>query len=117
MVVKIRWEGLTRVSRPATNDEHWTLYWFEYHARSCRRCLREDLCREGQRRAEEVVHTFHHARGRILRRRKECYQKRGEGSIHVEVELPHGYYKTLELLRAVEVVELWLPWLAGRRHT
>lgn len=109
MVTQVRWEGLTRVSRPVTNDEHWILYWFEHHAASCDRCLRQQPCREGQRQAEEVVYTFYYERGRLSRRHEERYQKRGEGIIHVEVELPHGYQQTLKLLRAVETVQLWAP--------
>ena len=115
MVAKVRWEGLTRVSRPATTAENWILYWFEEHTVSCRRCFRENPCRDGQQRAEEVFHYFRYEGGRLLRRDEERYRNDGNGGILVEVELPHGYRQTLKLLRAIEAVELWLPYSAGRK--
>lgn len=95
--------GDVSVSRQVTNEEHWSLYSFEFHASQCSSCADpyvrykagKKLCKEGDRLARDVT-------GVIYRRDGEAYSRTKEEGKKVRIELPGGYDRTRELLRAVE---------------
>jgi hypothetical protein len=101
---RVDFAGVTGISRPVNNEEHWTLYYFEVHAAQCRSC--EDplevsrsgrqLCDEGHQLATDVAE--------LIFRRKDgkVYSRTKDGEQEVCVEIPHGYDQTFSLLRAIQ---------------
>jgi hypothetical protein len=96
--------GVTGISRPLSNDEHWSLYYFEAHASKCSTCFdplkvaRQDkqLCDKGHQFAIEVASL-------IFRNKDgECYSHIRDGKQEVRVEIPHGYEQTSSLLKAIQ---------------
>jgi hypothetical protein len=101
---KVGFAGVTGISRPLTNDEHWALYYFEAHAGSCQSChdplkvsrSGKKLCDDGHRLAIDVANQ-------IFRRNDgEVYSRTRDGEQEVRVEIPHGYTQTLSLLDAIQ---------------
>jgi hypothetical protein len=101
---KVGFAGVTGISRPNTNEEHWTLYYFEAHAAQCEACqdpLRvskagRQLCRTGHELAVDVADLF------IYHRKDDkVYSRVKEGEKEVRVEIPHDYEQTLSLLKAI----------------
>jgi len=95
--------GVTGISRPLTNDEHWSLYYFEAHATKCSSCFDplnvsrsgKKLCDKGHKLAIDVA-------DQIFRNKDgECYSHR-DGEQEVRVEIPHGYDQTSSLLKAIQ---------------
>jgi hypothetical protein len=101
---KVDFAGVTGVSRPVNNEEHWTLYYFEAHAATCETCMYpldvskagKQLCDEGHKLAIDVAEL-------IFRRKDgEVYSRVKDGEQEVRVEIPHGYDQTLSLLKAIQ---------------
>jgi hypothetical protein len=89
--------------RPLTNDEHWTLYYFENHAAKCRschdplrvsRCSRR-LCDNGHELAIDVI-------GLIFRGSDGKIYSRQESHRAIRVEIPGDYVETVSLLKAIQ---------------
>lgn len=95
---------VTSISRPVTNDEHWTLYYFEIHARNCKSCfdplgvakLERQFCSEGHELAVDVARLV------FLRKDVEVYSREKEDHKEVRVELPYDYSQCLGLLKAIQ---------------
>jgi hypothetical protein len=92
------------ISRPLSNDEHWSLYYFEAHAGKCSACFDpltvsrdgKKLCDKGHKLAIEVASlVFRNKDG-------ECYSQTRDGKQEVRVEIPHGYVQTTSLLKAIQ---------------
>jgi hypothetical protein len=100
---KVSFAGVTEISRPVTNDEHWTLYYFEAHAAQCDACqdpLRvaragRQLCRTGHELAIDVADLIYR------RKYDKVYSRVKDGEREVRVEIPHDYEQTLSLLQAI----------------
>jgi len=110
---------VTSMSRPVTNDEHWTLYYFETHAASCVSCCDplyvskagKKLCDKGRELAIDVTHLiYRNDDGKICSRRMQGHQE-------VRVEVPNGYDQTLSLLKAIQRgVRKGEPFLKPKSH-
>jgi len=90
--------------RPLTNDEHWTLYYFEEHAAKCKSCHNplkvskagKRLCDVGQILAIDVASLVMRCTdGKIYSRHKD-------GHLVVCVEIPRDYVETMSLLKAIQ---------------
>ncbi|KAF2429341.1 hypothetical protein EJ08DRAFT_698481 [Tothia fuscella] len=101
---KVAFAGVTGMSRPLRNDEHWSLYYFEKHAVECRSChdplkvsrAGKQLCDKGHQLAIDVASL-------IFRRKDgDVYSRTREEGQEVRVEIPQGYDQTLSLLRAIQ---------------
>ncbi|KIW04283.1 uncharacterized protein PV09_04580 [Verruconis gallopava] len=101
---KVGFAGVTGVSRPMENDEHWTLYYFEAHAALCEMChnpLRvsregKQLCHIGYELAIDVADIL------VYRRKDDkVYSRVRDGEREVRVEIPCNYEQTLSLLKAI----------------
>lgn len=99
----VNFDGVTGISRPPNNTEHWSSYLFENHAQQCRSCsdpyarqkAGKRLCTEGNRLALDVA-------SRLFRKDGQVYSRvRDEGQL-VRVEKPAGYDRSWALLKAVE---------------
>lgn len=97
---------VTSISRQLSNEELWTLYHFESHARLCSACLdpyavhkaHERLCSSGHRLAQAVARIIYSKNnGRDV---FEASPIRGHNAIKVEV--PRDYEEVRSLLRAME---------------
>jgi hypothetical protein len=96
-------DAVTGIFRPLTNDEHWTLYYFESHAAKCKSChepLRvskqgRKLCNAGHELAIDVV-------GLIFRANDGKIYSRQESHRNIRVELPGDYVETVSLLKAIQ---------------
>jgi len=95
---------VTSMSRPVTNDEHWTLYYFETHAAICKSCFEplivskqgKTFCDKGRELAIDVTRLIYlNEDGKICSRRMQGHQE-------VRVEVPNGYDQTLSLLKAIQ---------------
>lgn len=98
-------EVVTGYSRPVTNDEHWTLYYFEDHAANCSQChdpyrvhkSGNRLCDKGHELAINVARIVYYSKSRdgVFSRNKEDQQE-------IRVEIPAKYVETLGLLQAIQ---------------
>jgi len=96
---------ITSVSRPATNNEHWTFYNFETHAARCDSCRdpyrvhrsKKRLCNTGHNLAHRVAECVYSKRDG-----REIYMSNAREEQLILVELPHGYDNVHSLLRAME---------------
>jgi len=101
---KVGFVGVTGISRPVTNEEHWSLYYFEAHAVQCDACQHplavakegRQLCDEGHRLAIDVAEFLIY-----LHKDGEVYSRVRDGEKEVRVEVPHDYKQTLSLLKAI----------------
>jgi len=101
---KVGFAGVTGISRPVSNEEHWSLYYFEAHAVQCEACRNpltvskegRQLCDEGHRLAIDVAEFLVY-----LHKDGEVYSRVKEGEKEVRVEVPHDYSQTISLLRAI----------------
>jgi len=101
---KVGFAGVTGISRPVNNEEHWTLYYFEAHAATCDSCVDplrvsksgRQLCDEGHQLAIDVAELIF-----FRRRDGEVYSHIQDEGQEVRVEMPHGYDQTLSLLKAI----------------
>lgn len=91
------------VSREITSTEHWSLYHFESHARTCPACFNPlaiylrggQLCTTGHDLAQDVaVHVYHKA-GQIYSTEKDKHKD-------VHVELPPNYDQVRGLLKGMD---------------
>lgn len=99
---------VTSVSRPLSNVERWTLYYFESHARLCSACVdpyavhkaHRKLCSEGHRLAQDVAKIMYSTdRGRNVFDAGTPSKR----SVNViRVELPRDYDEVRSLLKAME---------------
>jgi hypothetical protein len=108
-------EVVTGYSRPVTNDEHWTLFYFEEHAVHCRRCRDpymvhrsgRRLCDKGHGLAINVARFVYYSKSR-----NDFFSRSGKDGQEVRVEIPVNYVQTLGLLQAIQRAlrrgELWL---------
>lgn len=100
---KVGFAGVTGYSRPVTNDEQWTMYYFEAHAAQCQACedpLRVSkegrrLCDEGFRLAVDVA-TYLYCLSN-----NEVYSRQQENGRDVRVECPRDYLQSISLLKAI----------------
>jgi len=100
---RVGFAGVTGISRPLSNDEHWSLYYFEAHAAKCSSCFDplkvsrsgKKLCDKGHQLAIEVASLIFHKDGK-------CYSHTRDGEQEVRVEVPHGYDQTSSLLKAIQ---------------
>ena len=98
-------EVVTGYSRPLSNSEHWTLYFFEEHAGNCDQCadpLRihksgRQLCEKGHEHAVEVARLVYFSRSR-----DGVFSRTREDEREVRVEIPAKYVQTMGLLRAIQ---------------
>jgi hypothetical protein len=96
---------VTGVSRPLTNTEDWTLYYFERHASQCHSCRNpykvhksgKQLCDIGHELAVEVAELLFSIRsdGEIYSRTADDYQE-------VRVEIPIAYGQIMGLFKAIQ---------------
>jgi hypothetical protein len=101
---KVDFAGVTGISRPVNNEEHWTLYYFEAHAAQCRTCedplqvsrSGKQLCDEGHQLAIDVAELIFRSKD------DKVYSYVKDNEQEVRVEIPHGYEQTLSLLKAIQ---------------
>jgi hypothetical protein len=96
--------GVTGISRPLSNDEHWSLYYFEAHASKCSACFDPlKVARQGKKLCDKG-HNFAIEVASLIFRNKdgECYSHVRDGQQEVRVEIPHGYDQTSSLLKAIQ---------------
>lgn len=99
----VGFSGVTGVSRPVNNEEHWILYYFEAHVDQCRDCedplqvseYSRQLCDEGHQLAIDVIEV-------IVRKKDEVYSRTKANEQDVRIEIPHGYEQSISLLKAVQ---------------
>jgi hypothetical protein len=94
---------VTGVCRQPTNDEHWTLYYFEEHAAKCPSCYNpaavqksgRQLCEDGRDLACNVAALLFHLRadGHVYANEEEHF---------VRVEIPAKYEHVAGLFKAVQ---------------
>lgn len=96
---------VTGVSRPLTNNEEWTLWYFESHAAKCGDCRHpykvqaegRKLCDKGFDRAYDVAKLLFR-----IRKDGSCYYMNKQEDQEVRVELPRDYAHVVGLLKAIE---------------
>lgn len=101
---KVDFAGVTGISRPVSNEEHWALYYFEAHAVQCDACVYpltvskegRQLCDEGHGLAIEVAKYLIY-----LHKDGEVYSREREAEKEVRVEVPRDYKQTISLLKAI----------------
>lgn len=100
----VAFAGVTGVSRPLSNDEHWSLYYFEAHAAQCDSCYKPlEVSRSGKKLCDEGHQLAIDVAAMIFRRSDgEVYSRVRDGEQEVRVEIPHGYDQTLSLLKAIQ---------------
>ena len=94
---------VTGVTRQLTNDEHWTLYYFEDHASKCPACYnpaavhksRRQLCDDGRELACNVAAL-------LFRLREDGQVYAEEDEQFVRVEMPAKYEHVAGLFKAVQ---------------
>lgn len=95
---------ITSISRPLSETEAWTLYYFETHARTCPSChdphrvhrSHGRLCSSGHALAQDVALILYSKAEGI-----EAYAV-GDNDALVRVEIPRSYVEIKSLLRAME---------------
>lgn len=99
---------VTSISRPLSNAERWTLYYFESHARLCSACVdpyvvhksHRRLCSEGHRLAQDVAKIMYSThRGRDV---YDAVASTKRNVTAVRIELPRDYDEVRSLLKAME---------------
>lgn len=96
--------GVTGVSRPLHNDEHWTVYYFEMHATSCKTCSHPlEVARAGRRLCDEGHQLATAVAGLHLRMKSDSsvYCVDPHSHREVRVELPPHYVHTHSLFQAI----------------
>ncbi|KAF1813394.1 hypothetical protein P152DRAFT_317294 [Eremomyces bilateralis CBS 781.70] len=103
---------VSTIARPLTNEEHWALYYFESHARTCTRCYnpyavqkrKDRLCSEGHLLAQNLSLYLTQGHDGHIRSasRTEQSEKVDGGYADVWVEIPRGFENALGLLKAIE---------------
>jgi hypothetical protein len=96
---------VTGISRPLTNTEDWTLYYFEDHAQSCPAChnpykvhkASKQLCDQGHQLAVDVADLLFR-----LRLDGEVYSRTQNESQEVRVEIPCKYLQVAQLFKAIQ---------------
>jgi hypothetical protein len=94
---------VTTVTRQLTNDEHWTLYYFEDHASQCPSCFNpaavqksgRQLCDEGRQLACDVASL-------LFRLSEDGHVFAAEDEQLVRVEMPARYEHVAGLFKAVQ---------------
>jgi hypothetical protein len=94
---------VTGVTRQLTNDEHWTLYYFEDHASKCPSCYNpaavhksgRQLCDDGRELAYNVAAL-------LFRLREDGHVYAEEDEQFVRVEMPSKYEHVAGLFKAVQ---------------
>jgi hypothetical protein len=102
---KVGFAGVTGISRPLSNDEHWSLYYFEAHAAQCHSCSDPlSVSRSGKKLCDRGHHLAIDVASLIFIRAKdgEVYSHVRDEQQEVRVEIPHGYEQTVSLLKAVQ---------------
>jgi hypothetical protein len=102
--VNFKEDLVTGVSQPMTNEQHWTLYYFEHHAHDCNDCkspykvLKTDneLCQEGLVKAYAIAQLL-----LKLRNDGHVYHHSAEEHQYIRIEVPKNYVNCLQLLKAV----------------
>lgn len=103
--VKFQADPVSGSSRQLTNNELWTLYYFEQHAAECSYCYDPlvvanegaRLCSEGNDCATEVsALLFRRSDGNIYAREKDVEGK------EIHVEMPVDYFQCTQLLHAIQ---------------
>jgi hypothetical protein len=95
--------NVTGILRPLTNDEHWTLYYFENHATTCRSChdpLRiseqgRKLCNTGHDLAVDVTDIIFRTSDGKIHSRQDSHRD-------IRLEIPGDYVETVSLLKAIQ---------------
>ena len=89
--------------RPLTNNEHWTLYYFESHAAGCRSCHNPLRVSKQGRRLCDIGHELAiEVAGIISRDRYGKIHSRQESHRDIRLEIPPDYDETVGLLRAIQ---------------
>jgi hypothetical protein len=96
---------VTGISRPLTNIEDWTLYYFEDHAQSCPSCRNpykvhkagKQFCDKGHQLAVDVADLLFR-----LRVDGEVYSRTNREATEVRVEIPCKYVHVAQLFKAIQ---------------
>jgi len=94
---------VTGILRPLTNDEHWTLYYFENHAATCRSChdpLR--ISRQGRRLCNTGHDLAIDVTSLIFRTSDGKIHSRQDSHRDIRLEIPGDYVETVGLLKAIQ---------------
>lgn len=94
---------VTGILRPLTNDEHWTLYYFESHAAQCRSCHEPlHVSKEGRRLCDTGHDLAINVAGLIFRTKDGKFHSRQDRQRDIRLEIPGDYVETISLLKAIQ---------------